>query len=309
MTLVHFAALAPSSHNTQPWRFRVAAKYIDVIADFSRKLPENDPNNRELLISCGCALMNIRLAAAHFRVVPEIEYHPDFGRSEVLARMVFNPTNEPEEDPQLYDAIQKRRTSRVAFAHRAVPEDLKAGLQAPAAREGAWLDVVTEDKREGVAQLVAEGDEAQWAQRKCRGELASWLRPRSAGDGLTTNAALAPFTRTVVRFANLGRAMGRKDKAIALAAPVLAVLGTYGDTEADWLVAGQALQRMLLWAVSNGLQAGFLNQPIQVPALRDRLAQVLGVAAFPQIIVRLGFPDQPIPAAPRRDLDEVATAV
>ena len=309
MTLVHFAALAPSSHNTQPWRFRVAAKYVDVIADFSRRLPENDPNDRELLISCGCALMNIRLAAAHFRVAPEIEYHPDFGRPEVLARLVFNPTEEAEEDPQLYDAIQKRRTSRVAFSSRVVPDELEAGLQAPAAREGAWLDVVSEDKREGMAQLVAEADEALWSRRAWRAELASWLRPPSAGDGLSTNAALAPIIRTIVRLVNRGRAMGKKNSAIARAAPLLAVLGTYGDAEADWLVAGQALQRMLLWAAANGLQAGFLNQPVQVPALRDKLTHVLGIAGFPQIVMRLGFPEQPLPAAPRRDLDEVATAV
>jgi len=59
--LLDAAILAPSSHNTQPWRFAVRERTIDLYADRTRALPVNDPDDRELTISrCGC----IRVDAA-----------------------------------------------------------------------------------------------------------------------------------------------------------------------------------------------------------------------------------------------------
>lgn len=74
---------------------------------------------------------------------------------------------------------------------------------------------------------------------------------------------------------------------------------------ADWLAAGQALEKILLSAHSQGLQASYLNQPIQVASLRPKLQNLLRQQGFPQILLRLGFPEDEIDAAPRRHLDEV----
>jgi hypothetical protein len=57
--MIRLAVWAPSSHNTQPWVFRLVKSGIDVLADRTRALPVNDPSDRELTISCGCALMNL----------------------------------------------------------------------------------------------------------------------------------------------------------------------------------------------------------------------------------------------------------
>jgi hypothetical protein len=56
------AGLAPSTHNTQPWRFRVAEGAFEVWADPSRRLPIVDPDDRQLRLACGAAMFNLRLA-------------------------------------------------------------------------------------------------------------------------------------------------------------------------------------------------------------------------------------------------------
>ncbi|WP_024329972.1 hypothetical protein [Thioalkalivibrio sp. ALR17-21] len=61
---LRLAGLAPSSHNTQPWRFRVDRAGVEVWTDPARSLPVNDPTGRERIISCGCAVLNLRAAAA-----------------------------------------------------------------------------------------------------------------------------------------------------------------------------------------------------------------------------------------------------
>lgn len=82
------------------------------------------------------------------------------------------------------------------------------------------------------------------------------------------------------------------------------MLGTESDTVRDWLTAGQALQRVLLVACRHGLQASYLNQPIQVAALRRKLQALVG-GGVPQILMRLGYPKKPLPSVARRSPEEV----
>lgn len=70
-------------------------------------------------------------------------------------------------------------------------------------------------------------------------------------------------------------------------------------------MAGQALQRVLLVARGLGLQASFLNQPVQVPALRFKLQHPLGRPGVAQVLPRLGYADDQLPASPRRPLADV----
>ena len=59
--LLQTAALAPSLHNTQPWRFRLTPDWIEVHVDRGRNLRVADPDGRELRIAGGAALFNLRL--------------------------------------------------------------------------------------------------------------------------------------------------------------------------------------------------------------------------------------------------------
>ncbi len=300
------AVQAPSSHNTQPWVFRVGARRIDLRADRSRSLPVNDPSDRELIISCGCALLNLRLAVAAAGYDYQIELFPEGDASDRLARLTVRGGGAGStEERDLARFIEQRRTHRKPFRNRPVEPSAVAALVAAAHVEQAWLRPISTDAvRQETAGLVAQGDAAQWADARWRGELAAWMRPRRAGDGLTIPALSVPVTRWVVRTFNMGQRTGAHDKQLAATAPLLAVLGTAADDRRSWLRAGQALARVLLTACGQGLQASYLNQPLQVAALRPRLQQLVG-EGFPQIVLRLGCPTAAIPAAPRRPVADV----
>jgi hypothetical protein len=179
-------------------------------------------------------------------------------------------------------------------------------LTRAAAQEGAWLQVLAaEGERRRAAILVAEGDSVQWANPSWRRELAAWMHPRRKGDGLAVPRVVAPIAQAIVRTFDMGNGVGAKDEQLAEASPVLAVLGTSGDNPMDWLNAGQALQRLLLTACKAGLQASYLNQPIQVASLRPKLQSAVGALGFPQILLRLGYPTEALDPAPRRPLSAV----
>jgi hypothetical protein len=72
---VERASLAPSIHNTQPWRFVVQSDALELRADNERQLRALDPTGRQLVISCGCALFNARVGLADRAV--QVDRIPD----------------------------------------------------------------------------------------------------------------------------------------------------------------------------------------------------------------------------------------
>jgi hypothetical protein len=252
-------------------------------------------------------LFNIRVAAASIGTEAQVRVLPDQSDDDLLAVITLDG-GPPISDQvaRLYAEIPKRRTYRKRFAAKDVPESSLLELADAADQEGAWLVVLSDEAiRQQAAKLIAEGDAVQWANRSWRRELAAWMHPRRKGDGLTIPGFVAPIAQAVVRTFDMGNGVGAKDSQLAEESPVLVVLGTQGDGQADWLKAGQALERLLLTACQVGLQASYLNQPIQTASLRPKLQHSIGSLGLPQVLLRIGFPAEDVPAAPRRTLEAV----
>jgi nitroreductase len=311
--LVGYALLAPSSHNSQPWLFRICGNELELYADRMRACHIVDPSDRELIMSCGCALFHLRCAMAHFAYLGSVDLLPEPNDPDLLARLSLGIHGEASrEESALFSAIPKRRTNRQPFRDEPLPSSLLSSLKSAAQDEFAWLHVLTsEQERHALARLIAEGDRRQWANKRFRLELAAWVHSNrsSARDGIPGYAQgvddlLSCAGPLVVRTFDMGAGQAAKDHELATGSPGLVVLGTNGDTPRDWLYAGQALARLLLRARVEDVWTSFLNQPIELPDLRQRLGVSLGLTGFPQACLRLGFGED-IKPTPRRDVDEV----
>lgn len=322
--LLRYAILAPSGHNTQPWLFKIVGNnVIEVYADRSRALPLVDPDDRELIISCGAALYHLRLAANHFGIADEVQLLPDKNKNpDLLARISLKDDDDDkgtikkqaESDAPLFEAITKRRSNRSSFENRRLPDDLLASLKDSANTNGAWLDVIDDEgKKNTSADLISQGDRIQLSDKRFRRELAAWIHPNRSksrdgmpgyAHGMTYDIAshLGPF---LIRTFDMGKGQAAKDKELATGSPVLAVLGTDADEPLNWIKTGQALERILLRARADNIWTTFMNQPIEVPELRPKLLQALGRATgFPQLLMRMGYGKEVKPT-PRREIDDV----
>jgi hypothetical protein len=310
--LLRYAILAPSGHNTQPWLFRVREGHIDLRADRSRALPVVDPDDRELVISCGAALQTFQIAARHFGLDYGVELDPEPGDNDLLARIRLEPGNMPAAaDRELFAAISRRRTNRLAYADRDVSDMVIEQVVNDAACFGVWLHPVDRADHRSIAELVARGDRIQMADKSFRRELASWLHPNRSrsldgirGYGFGFNDLLSTAVSPIVRSFDLGKRQAARDRAHAEHAARLVVLGTDRDEPAHWLAAGQALQRILLRCCAVGVSAAFLNQPIEVAELRPLLAHAIGREGAPQLLLRLGYGPsvEPQPRLPVADV-------
>ncbi len=311
--LLNYALLAPSEYNAQPWLFCVQDESVAIYADSTRSLPIVDPQGRELIISCGAACYNLRLAARHFGYHSLMECCVDNEQTGLLARLSFGAKQPATaQEDRLFAAIVHRQSNRSIYEARDVaPEEIQR-LQASAGQEGTWLELVQDAQtRKTISDLIVAGDRRQWADKRFRHELAAWVHPREGGnvDGLPASVhakgsfreMTSPF---LVRTFDLWREEAARDRQLAAGAPLLAVLGTFNDTPGDWFMAGMAVERILLEACASGLQTSFVNQPIEVPSLRSWLCRALGRRDFPQMVLRIGY-GKPAPWTPRRSVRDV----
>lgn len=314
--LLNYAILAPSGHNSQPWLFKIAHETIELYADRTRALAVCDPQDRELTMSCGAALFNLRLAIRHFGYTDAVKTFPNPEDPDLLAHVwLGNPREENEEEHLLFATISRRHTNRLPFQNWDIPETLLSIMRTSAVQEGAWLTTIEgEDLRNAVANLIAEGDRIQMANPHFRRELAAWIHPsrKITRDGMPAYAQsvrqlldfVTPIVAHINRTFDIGRGQAAKDRELAVGSPILAVLGTDEDTPVHWFSAGQALERVLLLGQAVGVSASYLNQPIQVAQLRPKLQTLLNTPGYPQILLRLGFGSEVKPT-PRRAVSEV----
>ena len=311
--LLRYAVRAPSGHNTQPWRFHLAGGCLHLYADRRRALPVVDPADRERVMGCGAALAHLTVALRHFGYAGDVTPFPDPADLDLLATLRLGQAHSPRSDDlQLFEAIGHRHTHRAVFDTRPIPDQILARLGRNARLSGPDLHMLTsDDAKAAIARLVGEGDRTQFNDADFRRELASWIRPNRTRrrDGMPGYAfgiadAASLLGPTMIALFNTGARQARKDERLAASAPALLVLTTAHDTPADWLAAGQAIAVLLLRATAHGLAASFLNQPIEVPALRVRLRDLVG-GGTPQLLLRIGYATTTDRPTPRRSVAEV----
>ena len=309
---IELARLAPSVHNTQPWRFRVDDGTLTLSRDPERRLEVLDPSGRQQVLSCGAALHLSRLALRLQGFASEVVELPALADANVLARVVPVPGHAvSSEDVVLARAARDRHTQRAAFDPRAVPADVVAELRVAAAGQGAWLRVVDGvDDLVALTVLLARAEEAERDDPSYREELARWTR-RGTGshDGLPQQAT--PDVRDRASNLRLRDFDASEDDGVRMVderpqveRPLAVVLGTALDGRIDWLHAGAALMAVLLRATVEGVQAQPLGQVVDRDWTRARLGAELGVVGHPQMVLRLGY-GRPGQDTPRRDVTEI----
>jgi hypothetical protein len=315
---VTMAISAPSVHNTQPWKWRVGDSSVHLWADRTRQLVATDPGATDLMLSCGAALHHLRVGFAALDWGCRVHRLPNPADPDHLAAVEVFPRDGSDEEMRLANVIRKRRTDRRRYSDWAVPPETLRVLAKAAENEGVLLRVADNAMiRYQLVSAIAQAAALQTMDPAYRIELAEWSGYEAgATDGIPAantplvtgwygDLPMRPFPR-----GRLATAPPPDDQAAATqGAGELLVLSTTSDDGISRLKAGEAMSAVLLSATDLGLASSPLSQPLELDSIREVLrADVLADTAYPQIVLRIGWPStgaEPLPSTPRRPLAEV----
>ncbi|PCG85851.1 nitroreductase [Streptomyces sp. WZ.A104] len=315
VALVAAATAAPSMHNAQPWRFRflTGESLLLLYADDERAMPRSDPGDRALHIGCGAALFNLRVAAAHAGLAPDVRLLPEPQDPLLLAAVHLAEQSGRERDDalaRLHPGIRQRHTSRHPFAETDIPEEVRSMLQDAAARESAALHFPAPWHAETVLDLVRDAESRDAMDPGAREDLIRWTRlgpeADTAVDGVP-EYAFGPRKRdgrAPVRDFAGRRPVADRGSTTFEFAPHLALLSTSGDGPEDWLHAGQALERVLLEATLAELATSLTSHALETAELRLLVRDPGSGLGQVQMVLRIGYGPRG-PATPRRPVKDV----
>lgn len=314
--LIRFAVLAPSGHNSQPWKFVVDGDAITVSADMSRSLPQSDVNHRQLFLSVGCAVENLCTAAEYYGYRAEIARADEGGAPAWRIRVSGEPLPAPSRDPNHRAlAILRRRTNRNPYASRP-PEPSLLNWMGTLAGNGLTVHRIDQEPlKTQVAAVVSDALVEAMDDVHFRKELSGYIRPnitRAAtgmpmyGFGMPTPLSfVAPF---LLKKVNVNRASRKKDEELLTKhTPTFVVLTTDRDDHEAWMRAGRIYERIALEAERRGIATAPMAAAIQTGEHYRRLQELIKTADRPQIFFRIGYAAAAPAHSPRIPAAKVTT--
>ncbi|MEQ4304693.1 nitroreductase [Plantactinospora sp. B6F1] len=266
-----------------------------------------DPRNRELLISLGAAVFNLRVAMLARGRVPVLRLLADAGEPDLAAQVTVGPSTRPPGTAlMLAEAISRRHTNRQPMRDLPVPAEALTDLSAAAEAERARVVVTDALARDAVLDVVRIAEKRRRHDLAYRRELGEWtgFRPRHR-DGVPPEAFGPRDALETMPIRDFGvvRSARRRGPARFAQVPTIAVLYTRSDNPDEWLRCGQALERVLLTSTVRGLASTIMTQPVEVPDLRVLLEDSAD-GYHAQAVLRFGY-GPPGAASARRPLTEV----
>jgi len=309
--LVRYATLAPSSHNTQCWKFRLAEHSISILPDFSRRCPAVDSDAHHVFVSLGCAAENLIQAARAKGFRGESHFEASTGS----IRIDLKPTRAVVSSP-LFQAIPERQCTRTEFDGKPLsPEELRM-LEHARTGDGVRVLLLTGKKAlEMILEYVVAANTEQINDPAFVAELKSWVRFNASeavrtGDGLfsaTTGNPSAPRWLGGLLFGMLFTPKSENGKYASQlrSSAGIAIFVSDADDKSHWVEAGRCYERFALQATALGIRNAMLNQPVEVSALRPQLAGILGIGSRrPDLVVHFGRGPR-MPQSLRRPLQAV----
>ena len=310
--LVHYATLAANSHNTQPWQFSRTGNTVIIKPDLARATPAVDPDNHHVFASLGCAAENLMLAAKAAGQNATLHFNDTDQQVEIDLTPGERTTN------PLFEAIPNRQCTRSVYDGQMVNAEDQKTLEETAQVDGCKTIFISDkDRIEQVLDFVVRANSAQMADKLFADELKTWLRFNARNAIATRDGLYAACFGNPTVPTWLGRLMfgfvfkpGPEKKKYARqlqSSAGIAVFIADKNDPAHWVQAGRSYQRFALQATALGIRHAFINQPVEVAAIRPAFAQWLGVGdRRPNLIVRYGYAPL-MPSSLRRPVEAVMT--
>lgn len=313
LTVLEYAVLAPSTHNTQPWKFEISDSRCKVFIDNSRQLPAADPQKRNMYISLGAMLKNIELAATAFGVFKGLKISDKTGTqvAEVIFKNLGKKGSQEAVSPSPYlDAIRTRTNYRGPFSPVKISEKDKNQFITGNSTTKVFL-VENRKTIEKLGSLTAEGLKIAYSRSEFRKEISKWIKSNTSTQkkGIPGYSLRMPlFTSHVIprliRYKDIGPKLAKLNYQSFVSASAVAILASEQDDEVAWINAGQTAQEIFLNMELVGLACSIFVAAIETKGLRPKINEITDInpKLYPQFLFCIGKPGLPKVYSPRESV-------
>lgn len=307
--LLRYAILAPSTHNSQPWLFRMSGNTCEIYYDPSIKIVYGDPLKRDLYISMGCLIENLVIAAKYFSIFDSISY---VFEDNLVARITFREDNSETtsaEFKHLIDIIPARINVRGKFEEKEIETQQLNEIGQLAAQLHPELTthmVTDKDKIKKFAELTREGIQIIYKSKEFRREMSSWMRSSMSkkrdglpGYSLRMSLAQSLIIPKLVKYVDIGNKLSKLNYASIASAPAICVISAKENSPANWVQTGQLAEHLMLEFPSRGVKTSIFIASIEIGELYKSVQEILGTNEIPQFLFAAGYMDSPQPPTPR----------
>lgn len=332
------AHLAPSTHNTQPWKFSIDShnSKVDIFLDRTKILPASDVVGRQSLISIGCALEHFVIATKYLGPKPVInlseinkrQTRPIKNKLEDqknihIASLNFIPANPNDDYEKLFKSIFTRKVMRSEFdPEKEIKQEIRQEIKKITDNQNIKLHLVSDRlRRLTIAEFQAQADGYVINTKKFSKELGDWLLPNDTasfvgmpgvGFGLQDGQAIR-FHQALLGEQSLepedGLRFSLAGKVGIEKSPLIGFLTVQKDEPDQWIEAGQILERIFLTCENHGLSLSIHAGIAEVAIINKMFAATIGTLKRIVSVFRIGYvkneKDQSRPHSPRLPLDEI----
>lgn len=295
--LIRFAVLAPSGHNSQPWKFALENNTLLLSPETSRALAKSDPVDRQLFISLGCALENLLIAADYYNFDTEVEYLPP-DRKNVAVKITFTQKKSASvSENHLVFSIPRRHTNRSKYENRALDSRFVEWLKS-LQNDDIRLDVIeNKSVQEAAADISVRALLDTMDNVNFREELSQYLKSNFTKSkvGMPGFAHGIPgpvslFASRLIRRVNMNRLSRKQDEAVLKKfTPLFCLISSKKDDKKSWLKTGQLYERIALEAEKSGIKNSPLAAAMENEGFNEELKKLLHLSYRPQVFMRLGY--------------------
>jgi len=312
--LLEFAIRAPSTHNSQPWLFKLGDSSCDIYLNPEKRLPKADPTERDIFISLGCCIENLIIVSGYYGVLKQVKFYNKNSKN-LVAKIVFDflsPRKEIKSLKGLVTAITYRSNSRGLFNSKKIESRIINRIKKILG--GFDLKIHCIDDRETIVKLAgytAKGLLMAHSDKEFRKEMADWIIGNNSSrlEGIPTYSMkvpniISPIFPLLIKQINLGKILSRLNFKSIASAPLVCVITAKKNSSRNWLKVGQLAESVMLELNKNNIKTSIYLASVEMDGLYRKVMNVLGTTYKPQFVFCAGYMDEKFKPTPRIPLEE-----
>jgi hypothetical protein len=311
--LLRYAILAPSTHNTQPWLFKVTGDNCAIHYNPELKLKYADPKSRDLYISLGCAIENLIIAAKYYGLESAITYSANDNDDNLVATISFKEGENKSDLAPLIETILHRVNTRGTFTKEKIDPSYLEQLESlinRCAENGVGVKIVADPMEiEKIAGLTQQGMRLAHSNKAFRREMSRWITSNYSrrnegmiGYSMNMPGFISLFLSRVIRWFNMGSIMGKINYLSVSTSPFVFVFTAPELRAETWIKLGRLAERLMLELQKDGYNTSIYLASIEIGDLYREVQKIIGAQDEPQFIFAAGRMNKEFRTTPRHEL-------